>query len=253
MVIKMKDAVDPKKILSDLNKTVDQILISFDALEDWGPSGNRPDQYNSDVVADEVIADSLVESGYRILSEESENLSGEGLIVVVDPLDGSTNASRGLPWFATSLCVVDEHGPLVAVVADLVHSVRYEAIRGKGSFKDGEKLLRADNPELSESIIGISGLPPHNPGWAQFRSLGAIALDLCAVADGRLDGFVDCSLDAHGIWDYLGASLVCAEAGVEVMDSQGRDLKELDRLIRRTPVAGVGGLQTELLDFRQRF
>jgi len=253
MVIKMKDAVDPKKILSDLNKTVDQILISFDALEDWGPSGNRPDQYNSDVVADQVIADSLVASGYRILSEESENFSGDGLVAVVDPLDGSTNASRGLPWFATSLCVVDEHGPLVAVVADLVHSVRYEAIRGKGSFKDGEKLLRTGNPELSESIIGISGLPPHNPGWAQFRSLGAIALDLCAVADGRLDGFVDCSPDAHGIWDYLGASLVCAEAGVEVVDSQGRNLKELDRSIRRTPVAGAGDLHTKLLDFRQGF
>ena len=249
----MKDAADPKKILSDLNKTVDQILVSFDALEDWGPSGNRPDQYNSDVVADQVIADSLVESGYRILSEESENFNGDGLVAIVDPLDGSTNASRGLPWFATSLCVVDEHGPLVAVVADLVHSVRYEAIRGKGSFKDGEKLLRTGNPELSESIIGISGLPPHNPGWAQFRSLGAIALDLCAVADGRLDGFVDCSPDAHGIWDYLGASLVCAEAGVEVVDSQGRNLKELDRSIRRTPVAGAGDLHTKLLDFRQGF
>ena len=249
----MEDPTGQKKILSDLNKTVDQILISFEALEDWGPSGNRPDQYNSDVVADQVTADSLGELGYRILSEESENLSGEGLVAVVDPLDGSTNASRGLPWFATSLCVVDEHGPLVAVVADLVHSVRYEAIRGKGSFKDGEKLLRTDNPELSESIIGISGLPPHNPGWAQFRSLGAIALDLCAIADGRLDGFVDCSPDAHGIWDYLGASLVCAEAGIEVEDSQGRNLNKLDRVVRRTPVAGVGDLHTKLLDFRQRF
>ena len=249
----MEDETGPKKILLDLNKTVDQILISFEALEDWGPSGNRLDQYNSDVVADQVIVDSLGASGYRILSEESENLSGEGLVAVVDPLDGSTNASRGLPWFATSLCVVDEHGPLVAVVADLVHSVRYEAIRGRGSFKEGEKLLRTDIPELSESIIGISGLPPHNPGWAQFRSLGAIALDLCAIADGRLDGFVDCSPDAHGIWDYLGASLVCAEAGIEVVDSQGRNLNELDRAVRRTPVAGVGDLHTELLDFRQRF
>ena len=249
----MEDATGPKKILSDLNKTVDQILVSFEALEDWGPSGNRLDQYNSDVVADQVIVDSLGASGYRILSEESENLSGEGLVAVVDPLDGSTNASRGLPWFATSLCVVDERGPLVAVVADLVHSVRYEAIRGRGSFRDGEKLLRTDIPELSKSIIGISGLPPHNPGWAQFRSLGAIALDLCAIADGRLDGFVDCSPDAHGIWDYLGASLVCAEAGIEVVDSQGRNLNELDRAVRRTPVAGVGDLHTELLDFRQRF
>ena len=62
----MEDPTGQKKILSDLNKTVDQILISFEALEDWGPSGNRPDQYNSDVVADQVTADSLGELGYRI-------------------------------------------------------------------------------------------------------------------------------------------------------------------------------------------
>ena len=52
----MEDATGPKKILSDLNKTVDQILVSFEALEDWGPSGNRPDQYNSDVVLRQVYA-----------------------------------------------------------------------------------------------------------------------------------------------------------------------------------------------------
>ena len=87
--------------------------------------------------------------------------------------------------------------------------------------------------------MGVSGLPAENPGWAQFRCLGAAALDLCAVADGTLDGYLDCVTDAHGVWDYLAAVLVCAEAGVEVVDAEGRDLCVLDRSARRTPVAGV--------------
>ena len=62
-------------------------------------------------------------------------------------------------------------------------------------------------------MVGLSGYPPRRLGWKQFRALGAIALDLCAVAGGRLDAYVDCSPSAHGPWDYLGGLLVCREAG----------------------------------------
>ena len=55
-------------------------------------------------------------------------------------------------------------------------------------------------------MIGLSGYPPRSLGWGQYRALGAAALDLCAVADGVLDGYVDCSRDAHGSWDYLGGA-----------------------------------------------
>ena len=54
------------------------------------------------------------------------------MTVVVDPLDGSTNASRRLPWFATSLCAVDADGPLAALVVDLVHGTRFDAGAGRG-------------------------------------------------------------------------------------------------------------------------
>jgi myo-inositol-1(or 4)-monophosphatase len=67
--------------------------------------------------------------------------------------------------------------------------------------------------------------------------LGASALDLCLVASGTLDGYVDCVVDAHGVWDYAGASLVCAEAGVPIVDAHGRDLIVFDHDARRTPVA----------------
>jgi fructose-1,6-bisphosphatase/inositol monophosphatase family enzyme len=59
------------------------------------------------------------------------------------------------------------------------------------------------------------------------------------VASGTLDGYVDCSVDAHGAWDYLGALLVCREAGAEARDAHGRDLVVLEHAARRTPVAGA--------------
>ena len=247
----MGEIADSDHVLADLHAAADAVAAALDGHADWGPSGNRPDQYASDVVADEAVRGVLLPLGYGLLSEESAVVEpGEGCpMVVVDPLDGSTNASRGIPHYAASLCAVDDEGPLAAVVLNLALGTRYEAVRGGGARRDGVGLFRDDSPQLSEAIVGVSGLPASNPGWAQFRCMGAAALDLCAVADGTLDAYVDCVVDAHGVWDYLGALLVCREAGVTVEDAKGRDLCVLDRSIRRTPVAAAGTtLHEALLD-----
>ena len=245
----MGEIADSDHVLADLHAAADAVAAALDGHADWGPSGNRPDQYASDVVADEAVRGVLLPLGYGLLSEESAVVEpGEGCpMVVVDPLDGSTNASRGIPHYAASLCAVDDEGPLAAVVLNLALGTRYEAVRGGGARRDGVGLFRDDSPQLSEAIVGVSGLPASNPGWAQFRCLGAAALDLCAVADGTLDAYVDCVVDAHGVWDYLGALLVCREAGVTVEDAKGRDLCVLDRAIRRTPVAAAGTALHEAL------
>lgn len=245
----MGEIADSDHVLADLHAAADAVAAALDGHADWGPSGNRPDQYASDVVADEAVRGVLLPLGYGLLSEESAVVEpGEGCpMVVVDPLDGSTNASRGIPHYAASLCAVDDEGPLAAVVLNLALGTRYEAVRGGGARRDGVGLFRDDSPQLSEAIVGVSGLPASNPGWAQFRCLGAAALDLCAVADGTLDAYVDCVVDAHGVWDYLGALLVCREAGVTVEDAKGRDLCVLDRSIRRTPVAAAGTTLHEAL------
>jgi fructose-1,6-bisphosphatase/inositol monophosphatase family enzyme len=83
--------------------------------------------------------------------------------------------------------------------------------------------------------------------------MGASALDICAVARGSFDGFVDMSPDAHGVWDYLGAALVVREAGGVVVDAAGRALTVLDHTARRTPIAATSGaLLDELLARRRR-
>jgi fructose-1,6-bisphosphatase/inositol monophosphatase family enzyme len=170
---------------------------------------------------------------------------------VLDPVDGSTNASRRIPWFATSICVLDDEGPLVALVANQATGVRYEAARGEGALRDGEPITPSKQESFKHALIGVSGYPPRYLGWRQFRALGAAALDLCAVADGTLDGYIDCMRNAHGSWDYLGGLLVCLEAGALVADAAGRELVVRAPTQKRTPVAaGTQGLLSELLASR---
>lgn len=252
---------DADSTLELFEHLVDELVERLRGHDDWGLSGLRRSQYRHDVVADEVMLAGLHEAGFAVLSEES-GLTGDGSVaVVVDPIDGSTNAARGLPWFAASLCAVDDDGPWVALVANLASGERYRAIRGQGFERVpgvGERagiggvVDRLARPglgpsscrDLGDAVIGLSGLPPTQGGWRQFRVFGAAALDLCAVAVGRLDGYVDINR-AHGPWDYLGAFLVCMEAGAHVVDSGGEGLVVLEHNARRGPIAAA---TPELLD-----
>jgi len=271
--------VDAPELLDLFDRLAAETALALGDLEDWGPSGQRQSQYRHDVVADEIIVGGLHAAGLAVLSEESGLTGTDGVTVVVDPVDGSTNGSRGLPWYAASLCAVDGEGPLAALVVNLATGDRYRAIRGRGARRDrspirvvrsesgsgpdsavesgsdgaagepagvgvgGGRGFDAAEPvgpgacrELGAAIVGFSGLPPRHGGWRQFRALGAAALDLCAVADGTLDGYVDVDR-AHGVWDYLGALLVCREAGAIIVDAAGDDLAVLDHGARRAPVA----------------
>jgi len=237
--------VTADEILQVLHEAADRVVEAFAGDVDWGPSGQREDQYASDLLADEAVLDVLGRAGIRVLSEESGLGPGDGPVAVVDPLDGSTNASLGLPWFATSLCVIDDEGPLVAVVHDHGAGYRYDAVRGGGARRDGARLDACIDRPLRESIVAVNGTPPPDAGWAQFRCMGASALDLCAVADGRFAGYVDFD-GGLGVWDYLGAKLICSEVGVEMADAEGRELVVIDHTARRSPIAAPPGLMAEL-------
>lgn len=240
----------PIDMIELFDRLAGELAVALVDHRDWGLSGRRDGQYAVDVVADELLVPELLDAGFQVLTEES-GFTGDGdVVVVVDPIDGSTNASHGLPWFATSLCAVDEEGPLASVVVNLATGDRFAAIRGEGVEADVEPFTPSSVTALGDALVAFSGLPPTNGGWRQFRAYGACALDLCAVASGTFDGFVDVD-DAHGVWDYLGAVLICTEAGVSVADGSGRDLVVLEHRARRAPVAAATPeLLTELLAMR---
>jgi fructose-1,6-bisphosphatase/inositol monophosphatase family enzyme len=161
------------------------------------------------------------------------------LVAVVDPVDGSTNAARGIPWYASSICVLDEAGPRVSVVANLANGMRYHAVRGAGAWRGTTRVRPSGGRSLREAVVAISGMPGRHLGWAQFRAFGAAALELCAVADGTFDAFVVGAHAALAPWDYLGAMLVCQEAGAVIGELQGRDLVTRDPGVRRAVVAAA--------------
>ncbi|MGH9078344.1 MAG: inositol monophosphatase family protein [Acidimicrobiales bacterium] len=227
------------------------IRTELDDLTDWGPAPGHEGQYRHDVVADDIALAVLDGAGCGVLSEESGLRHAEReLLVVIDPVDGSTNASRGLPWWSTSMCALDGDGPLAAVVVNQVSGGCYQAIRGQGATLDGAAIAPTDCGEVGSAIMAISGFPERHLGWAQFRCLGAASLDMCAVASGHLDGFVACE-DGLAAWDYMGAALVCQEAGAAVADLHGRDLVLRHAGARRAPAAAsTPSLLREMLSAR---
>lgn len=236
-------AVSPDGLLALFHDVADEVSNALRGVTDWRPSGLRDGQYRADLVADRAALDVLKHAHVGVLSEESgETDLDRDVIVIVDPLDGSTNASRGVPHYATSLCAVDAQGPLVALVAHQAAPLRWWAIRGEGAWRNGTRMTSPEGRDWSSAVVGVSGPLPAEPGWWQYRALGASAIDLCMVADGSLDAFIDCSVDAHGVWDYAGALLVCRELGVDVRDARGRELVVREHAVRRTPIAATSQL-----------
>lgn len=236
---------DPMGLLHDV---ADAVAAAMRTVTDFGPSGARVGQYALDITADDAALAVLSRAGVGVLSEESGfNPTSAGEVVVIDPIDGSTNASRGLPWFATSLCLVDDDGPAVALVVNQATGVRYSAERGRGAWCGERRLQPSDCSSLADAIVALTAVPPPDVGWAQFRALGACALDLCALADGVVDGYVDFGDESHGVWDYLGGLLICSEVGIEVVDAFDRPMVHLDHAARRTPIAGTSPELTKSL------
>ncbi len=234
------------EILAVLHRVADAVAVVLSANIDWSLSGKRPTQYSVDLDCDNAALAILHSEGIAVLSEESERTGEWGandILVVMDPLDGSTNASRGIPWYATALCAVDHHGMRASLVVNQASGHdRYSATLGGGAFHNGIPIAPSPCTRLQDAIVGISGLPKHKPKWQQFRANGAAALDICLVAEGATDGWID--FNSHGVWDYLASLLICNEAGVAAAEHNDCELLVTEYGARRTPVLAA---TTELL------
>ena len=205
-----------------------------------GAAGDRTiyaDKHAEDVLLKEMEG----VAGLRVLSEEAGD-AGEAAgrtLAVVDPLDGSSNFVRGIPFYCTSVAVVDDtsargvDGVEVGVVRDLVTGDVYSARRGKGAKKNGAPIRTAATARIADSVVGVdlssapAGLYPElEPllgGIKRQMHLGANALELCYLAEGKTDAFVDLR-ERMRITDFAAAGLIAAEAGAEVTDRGGGDL-----------------------------
>ena len=229
------------EILAVLNETAEAVSVVLRENKDWSLSGLRDTQYSVDLRADSAALEVLHGAGVAVLSEESEitgTFGDDDLCVVMDPLDGSTNASRGVQWFATALCAIDKNGMRAGLVVNQANGIdRYWATTGGGAFHNGVAMRPSACVDLSEAVVGVSGLPKQRPKWGQFRALGAAALDICLVAGGVIDAWID--FNTHGVWDYLASALICQEAGAQIAEHQDRDLVVHQHGQRRTPIVAA--------------
>ncbi|CAN5634311.1 inositol monophosphatase family protein [soil metagenome] len=170
------------------------------------------------------------------LGEEGDDEAGtSGVRWIVDPIDGTVNFLYGLPQYAVSVAV-ELHGEMVAgVVLDVAKGVEYVARPGvDGStvaLRDGQSISVRGPAPMSERLIatGFSYVSDVRvvqaaavgrllPLVRDVRRLGSCALDLCHVAEGRLDGYVE---EGVHLWDHAAGGLIARAAGARTVSGVG--------------------------------
>jgi myo-inositol-1(or 4)-monophosphatase len=189
--------------------------------------------------ADEEINDLLTTSirnhfpGEQILAEESaQEVSMDGAVWFVDPIDGTTNYAHGFPVVGITVAFWDGTNMLVGVVCDVVRNRCYTAEKGKGAFRDGVRLRVSSVRDLKSSLLA-TGFPYDRaetednnlrefayfmPKVQGVRRAGAATLDMAWIAEGRLDGYWEQKLKP---WDWAAGSLLVEEAGGMFTDYEG--------------------------------
>lgn len=166
---------------------------------------------------------------HGFLGEETGCTRGRSEPVwVVDPIDGTSNFAQGLPAFAVSVACVVGGMPEVAAVHVFPEGATYSAVRGRGAWRDGERLVTPAATLSDASIVGVQWfrgefdaafLRPLLLCGARIRVLGSTVVQLCDVAAGRLHA--NAQLQGR-VWDIAACGLIAMEAGARVTDLSGR-------------------------------
>jgi myo-inositol-1(or 4)-monophosphatase len=208
-----------------------------------------------DQAAEDAVVDRLAALGedFVLVSEELGTRSfgaGGDRRVVVDPIDGSVNAKRGIPFFSFSLAIAE--GPSMADVVfgyvyDFGTGEEWTAERERGAFLDGAP-LGAQRPKDALEILSFEGtttpaiadtIGAVTDVAARLRVMGSLALSLCHLAAGRVDGVI--SLKPARSVDIAAAQLIVRECGlaIELFDDPPFGSAPLD-LVARSRVAAAG-------------
>ncbi len=191
--------------------------------------------------------------GVTVLAEESASSVGaearQGLCVVIDPLDGTTNFLHGFPEYAVSIGVLEDGRPVAAVVLHVPRNECFTATLGGGAFIDGRPCRVSTITDPQRALIG-TGFPFKDPdeippyqlqmsrvmaGVSGVRRPGAASLDLASVAAGRFDAFWETSLSP---WDFAAGMLLVTEAGglVSTVDGDPLDPTQPSSVLAGNPV-----------------
>ena len=162
----MTDWLNTLKVCSKrIRKEVLPLFGSADAAIGFGRGAGGDIMKKIDLAAEKALIDTLqdLDASCTLISEESgvKKIGSQpsNFYVTTDPVDGSTNAVRGIPFIATSIAV--SKAPYLkdveaALVSDLIHDITYTAKRGHGAFKNENRIQAPLTSTLKEAIIGIN-------------------------------------------------------------------------------------------------
>lgn len=191
---------------------------------------------DADLAANAAIRSRLERAfpAHAILSEEDPEpeVSKPEFLWIVDPLDGTTNYSRGFPAFSVSIGLAQNGRPAVGVVYDPLLDECYHATRGGGAFLDGTEIAVSRVSKLEHALLGFElareqELRERGLDWfaklgshtMTARIGGSAALSFCYIAAGRLDAYLHLALSP---WDIGAGILIAREAGARVTHLDGR-------------------------------
>jgi myo-inositol-1(or 4)-monophosphatase len=204
----------------------------------WSLKGTRDFVTHIDRTAEQIITEHLLgaEPGGRIIGEElNPKVVTDGLVWIVDPLDGTTNFLHDFPSYAVSIAGAVDGVLEAGVVLDVTRNQCYTASRGGGAWTGSRRLAVSSIQDPGFALIG-TGFPFKDESRLEeylaqlgrvasaasgIRRPGSAALDLADVAAGRFDGFWEQHLSA---WDGAAGCLLIREAGGKVTDFSGRDV-----------------------------
>ena len=185
--------------------------------------------------SERIVVETLLKAfpGHNVMAEEETRIeNGSDFTWIIDPLDGTTNYAHGYPCFSVSIAL-ERRGEVVAgVVYDPMRSELFSAGKGAGASLNGKSINVSKTGHLIHSLLS-TGFPydrntstDNNVNYfiallmasQEVRRDGSAALDLCAVAAGRFDGFWELKLNA---WDVAAGTLIVQEAGGQVSDLSG--------------------------------
>jgi myo-inositol-1(or 4)-monophosphatase len=188
----------------------------------------------SDRSSERLIRRTLLEArpDDAVVGEEGDDEPGtSGVRWIVDPIDGTVNFLYGIPQYAVSIAAELDGEVVAGVVLNVATGAEYTATSGGPARRDGVPIrVRATVP-LHERLIGTGfSYEAHQreiqaaallrllPRIRDIRRFGSCALDLCAVAAGSLDGYLE---EGVNLWDHAAGGLVARSAGARVETARG--------------------------------
>ncbi|AYC29114.1 inositol monophosphatase family protein [Paenisporosarcina cavernae] len=179
---------------------------------------------------------------HRVMGEEGfgdsvESL--EGVVWILDPIDGTMNFIHQKRNFAISLGIYMDGKPAFGFVFDVMLEELYEAEKGQGAYLNGKPIPPLEEAHLSEALVGMNAswsIPNkriEHDGMIQLvrdvrgiRSYGSAALETVYVATGRLDAYMSMRLNP---WDIAGGRIIAEEVGAVVTNLRGNELTMVDK------------------------